>query len=39
MLLKEIIGSCVSSGIMIENKPAKEIYADVEKGQFDSLLN
>ncbi len=36
---KEIIGSCVSSGIMIENKPAKEIYADVEKGQFDSLFN
>ena len=32
---KEIIGSCVS----IENKPAKEIYADIEKGQFDSLFN
>jgi large subunit ribosomal protein L11 len=36
---KEIIGSCVSSGVRIENKPAKEIYADVEKGQFDSLFN
>ena len=36
---KEIIGSCVSSGVRIENKPAKEIYADIEKGQFDSLFN
>jgi large subunit ribosomal protein L11 len=36
---KEIIGSCVSSGVRIENKPAKEIYADIENGQFDSLFN
>jgi large subunit ribosomal protein L11 len=36
---KEIIGSCVSSGVRIENKPAKEIYADIEKGQFDSVFN
>ena len=36
---KEIIGSCVSSGIKIENKPAKEIYVDVNNGQFDSLFN
>jgi large subunit ribosomal protein L11 len=36
---KEIIGSCISSGVRIENKPAKEIYADLEKGQFDSLFN
>ena len=36
---KEIIGSCVSSGIKIENKPAREIYADVNNGQFDSLFN
>jgi len=35
---KEIVGSCISSGVMIENKPAKEIYADIEKGQFDSYL-
>jgi len=36
---KEIVGSCISSGVRIENKPAKEIYADIEKGQFDSLFN
>jgi large subunit ribosomal protein L11 len=35
---KEIIGSCVSSGIKIENKPAKEIYADVNSGKYDSLF-
>ena len=31
--------ACISSGVRIENKPAKEIYADIEKGQFDSLFN
>jgi large subunit ribosomal protein L11 len=36
---KEIVGSCISSGVRIENKPAKEIYADIDKGQFDSLFN
>jgi len=36
---KEIVGSCISSGVRIENKPAKEIYADIEKGQFDSLFS
>jgi len=33
--VKEIIGSCVSSGIKVENKPAKEIYSDVIAGKFD----
>jgi large subunit ribosomal protein L11 len=36
--VKEIIGSCVSSGIKVENKPAKEIYPDVNAGKFDHLI-
>ena len=36
--VKEIIGSCVSSGIKVEDKPAKEIYADVNAGKFDDLI-
>jgi large subunit ribosomal protein L11 len=36
--VKEIIGSCVSSGIKVENKPAKEIYADLTAGKFDHLI-
>jgi len=35
---KEIIGSCVSSGIKVENKPAKEIYSDLNDGKFDQIL-
>jgi len=35
---KEIIGSCVSSGIKVENKPAKEIYIDINSGVYDSLF-
>jgi len=36
--VKEIIGSCVSSGIKVEDKPAKEIYSDVNAGKFDDLI-
>ena len=35
---KEIIGSCVSNGIKVENKTAKEIYVDIKEGKFDSLF-
>lgn len=35
---KEIIGSCVSNGIKIEDKPAKEIYSDLSAGKFDRLF-
>jgi large subunit ribosomal protein L11 len=37
-IAKEIIGSCVSSGIKVENKPAKEIYSDVNDGKYDQIL-
>jgi large subunit ribosomal protein L11 len=36
--VKEIIGSCVSSGIKVENKPAREIYPDLMAGRFDHLI-
>jgi large subunit ribosomal protein L11 len=36
--VKEIIGSCVSSGIKVEDKPAREIYPDVMAGKFDHLI-
>ncbi|MFB5599457.1 MAG: 50S ribosomal protein L11 [Nitrososphaeraceae archaeon] len=35
---KEIIGTCVSSGIQVENKPPKDIYTDIESGQYESLF-
>jgi large subunit ribosomal protein L11 len=36
--VKEIIGSCVSSGIKVEKKPAREIYPDLMAGKFDHLI-
>jgi large subunit ribosomal protein L11 len=36
---KEIIGSCVSNGIKIENKLAKEIYSDLSTGKYDRLFS
>ena len=35
---KEIIGSCLSLGIKVEDKVAKEVYADVTAGKYDSLF-
>jgi len=36
--VKEVLGSCVSMGIKVEGKPAKEIYADISAGKHDDLL-
>ncbi|MGA7541523.1 MAG: 50S ribosomal protein L11 [Nitrososphaeraceae archaeon] len=36
--LKEVIGTCVSLGMQVENKPAKEIYADLRAGKYDEAL-
>ncbi|MGE5706404.1 MAG: 50S ribosomal protein L11 [Nitrososphaerales archaeon] len=35
---KEIIGSCVSSGVKVEDKPAKDLYTDIKSGKYDSLF-
>ncbi len=35
---KEIIGSCLSLGIKVEDKVAKDIYADISSGKYDSLF-
>ncbi len=35
---KEIIGSCLSLGIKVEDKIAKDIYADISSGKYDSLF-
>jgi large subunit ribosomal protein L11 len=36
--VKEVIGTCVSLGMQVENKPAKEIYADIGAGKYDEAL-
>jgi large subunit ribosomal protein L11 len=36
--VKEVIGTCVSLGMQVENKPAKGIYADLRAGKYDEAL-
>ncbi len=36
--VREVIGSCVSMGVKVEGKPAKEVYADIDAGKYDELL-
>jgi large subunit ribosomal protein L11 len=36
---KEILGSCVSNGVKIEDKPAKEIYPALSAGKYDQLFS
>jgi len=36
--IKSVIGSCVSLGILIENKTAKDIMHDVELGKYDQFI-
>lgn len=37
-VVKEICGSCVSAGITIEGKNAKEIIREIDAGKHDSLF-
>lgn len=36
--VKEVIGACISMGITINGKDAKEILKEVEEGKYESLL-
>ena len=36
--VKEIIGTCQSMGILVEGKPAKETFKDLEAGKFDEEI-
>ena len=36
--VKTVVGSCVSLGIMIESKPAKEIAKEIQEGVYDNEI-
>ncbi len=36
---KEIIGTCVSMGIKVENKDPKDAEKEIEEGSYDSFFN
>ena len=37
--VKTVLGSCVSLGILVENKPAVEVEKEVEEGKYDKEIN
>ena len=37
--VKTIVGTCVSLGILIEDKPAAEIEKEIEEGKYDKEIN
>jgi len=36
--VKTVVGTCVSLGVLIENKPAKEIEKEIEEGKYDKEI-
>ena len=36
--VKSVAGTCVSAGILIENKPAKEIIGEIDSGKYDKEI-
>ncbi len=37
--VKTILGSCVSLGVLVENKNPKEVISEIEKGKYDSEIS
>jgi large subunit ribosomal protein L11 len=37
--VKSVVGSCVSLGVMVENKEAKETEDDISNGKYDKEIN
>jgi large subunit ribosomal protein L11 len=35
---KEIVGTCVSMGIKVDNKDAKEVQIEIDQGAYDDIL-
>lgn len=38
-VVKEILGSCVSMGIKVENKDPREVLKEVDSGRWDDILS
>lgn len=36
--LKEVIGTCLSLGMQVGNKPPKDAYSDIKTGKYDEAL-
>jgi len=36
--VKEVLGSCVSMGVTVENKDPREVQKETDEGKYDALL-
>ncbi|MGB8821177.1 MAG: 50S ribosomal protein L11, partial [Methanoregula sp.] len=36
--VKEVVGTCVSMGVTVDGKRAKDVLADIAAGKYDSVL-
>lgn len=36
---KEIIGTCLSMGVTIDEKDAKEVLSEIDRGEYDKILS
>lgn len=36
--VKSVVGSCVSLGLLIDSKPAKEVMTEIEEGKYDDEI-
>lgn len=37
--VSQVAGTCVSLGLLIENKPAKDVVQEIEQGKYDNEIN
>ncbi|MEK6832455.1 MAG: 50S ribosomal protein L11, partial [Nanoarchaeota archaeon] len=37
--VKVVVGTCVSLGVLVENKPAKEVEKDIDEGKYDKEIS
>jgi len=37
--VKLVVGTCVSLGVLVDNKPAKDIEKDIDSGKYDKIIS
>ena len=37
--VKLVVGTCVSLGVLVDNKPAKDIEKDIDAGKYDEIIS
>ena len=37
--VKSVLGTCVSLGVLVESKPAKEVEKEIDEGKYDKEIN